>query len=113
MNRTLRRPMFRMGGSSNEGITSGLGKPRQNYFDAGRVIPTQEEFEQVKSMYPQFERPKGEGLSRFLMSTGLNLLSQPSQGSGFGGLLSTAATAAKEPTSQLFKCCDKSNSNIY
>jgi len=33
MSRTLRRPMFRMGGLTNEGITSGLGTPRQNYKD--------------------------------------------------------------------------------
>ena len=91
-----------MGGSSNEGITSGLSSPRQNYFDAGRVLPTREEFEQAKSMYPQFEVPKGQGLSRFLMTTGLNLLSTPPQ----GGLLATAATAAKEPTEQLFKDID-------
>ena len=109
MNRTLRRPMFRMGGSSNEGITSGLGKPRQNYFDAGRVIPTQEEFQQVKSMYPQFERPKGEGLSRFLMSTGLDLLSRPPQ----GGLLSTVAASAKGPTEQLFKDIDSERATQF
>ena len=30
MNRTLKRPMFRMGGAA-EGITSGLDKPRQQY----------------------------------------------------------------------------------
>ena len=36
MNRTLKRPMFRMGGAA-EGITSGLDKPRQQYQDAGRV----------------------------------------------------------------------------
>ena len=91
-----------MGGSSNEGITSGLSSPRQNYFKAGLVLPTREEFEQAKSMYPQFEVPKGQGLSRFLMTTGLNLLSTPPQ----GGLLATAATAAKEPTEQLFKDID-------
>ena len=102
MNRVLKRPMFRMGGSSNEGITSGLRSPRQNYFDAGRVLPTREEFEQAKSMYPQFEVPKGQGLSRFLMTTGLNLLSTPPQ----GGLLATVATAAREPTEQLFKDID-------
>ena len=102
MNRVLKRPMFRMGGSSNEGITSGLSSPRQNYLDAGRVLPTREEFEQAKSMYPQFEVPKGQGLSRFLMTTGLNLLSTPPQ----GGLLATAATAAREPTEQLFKDID-------
>ena len=54
-------------------------------------------------MYPQFEVPKGQGLrNAFLMSTGLNLLSTPPQ----GGLLRTAATAAKEPTEQLFKDID-------
>ena len=37
MSRVLRRPMFRMGGSTNEGITSGLGTPRQNYSNAGSV----------------------------------------------------------------------------
>jgi hypothetical protein len=31
MNRTLKRPMFRMGGSTGTGITSGLDKPRQEY----------------------------------------------------------------------------------
>jgi len=36
MNRTLRRPMFRMGGSAGEGITSGLA-PRQGYKNAKRV----------------------------------------------------------------------------
>jgi len=108
MNRILKRPMFKMGGAA-EGITSGLDKPRQNYFDAGRVIPTQEEFEQVKSMYPQFERPKGEGLSRFLMSTGLNLLSTPPQ----GGLLSTIATSAKGPTEQLFKDIDTERASQF
>ena len=38
MNRTLRRPMFRMGGSAGEGITSGLA-PRQGYNLAGIVKP--------------------------------------------------------------------------
>jgi hypothetical protein len=37
MNRTLRRPMFRMGGSTGEGITSGLQAPRQNY-EGGKTV---------------------------------------------------------------------------
>ena len=41
MNRTLRRPMFRMGGSA-EGITSGLA-PRQGYATKSRVLPYDEE----------------------------------------------------------------------
>ena len=31
MNRTLKRPMFRIGGSAGTGITSGLDKPRKQY----------------------------------------------------------------------------------
>jgi hypothetical protein len=43
VNRTLRRPMFRMGGSA-EGITSGLDMPktnasRQGYEPGGNVMP--------------------------------------------------------------------------
>ena len=37
MNRTLKRPMFKMGGSAGTGITSGLDKPRQQYNEAGSV----------------------------------------------------------------------------
>ena len=101
MNRVLKRPMFRIGGSTT-GITSGLDKPRQNYFDAGRVLPTAEEFQQAKKMMPQFQRPPGQGLSRFLTTFGLDLLSRPPS----GGFLSTVAQAAKEPTTQLFKDMD-------
>ena len=35
MNRTLKRPMFRMGGSSATGITSGLDTPRASYQFGG------------------------------------------------------------------------------
>jgi len=102
MNRVLRRPMFRIGGAA-EGITSGLDKPRQQYNLAGRVLPTQEEFQQAKEMFPQFQRPQGQGLSRFLTTFGLDLLSRPPQ----GGFLSTVAAAAKQPTEQLFKDIDE------
>ena len=35
-NRILKRPMFRMGGMSNQGIMSGI-RPRQNYAETGVV----------------------------------------------------------------------------
>ncbi len=35
MNRTLKRPMFRMGGSTGTGITSGLDQPRTQYRGGG------------------------------------------------------------------------------
>jgi len=119
MNRTLRRPMFRMGGSTNEGITSGLDAPRKNYKTAGQVLPynmadlVKQSQEQamdpaVRAAYqPYFERPEGEGLSRFLINFGLNLASTPPMGKGFSGLISTAAGAAKEPTAQLFEDLDQ------
>ena len=37
MNRTLNRPMFRIGGSAGTGITSGLDKPRQQYSNGDMV----------------------------------------------------------------------------
>ena len=117
MNRTLRRPMFRMGGSTNEGITSGLDAPRQGYktpgtvqpFDMSRVLSqTREQMtpENLAMYAPYIDRPEGEGLSRFLINFGLNLASTPPVGKGFSGLISTAAGAAKEPTAQLFEDLD-------
>jgi len=116
MNRTLRRPMFRMGGSTNEGITSGLDTPRKPfkkgtlpYNMADLVKQSQEQAMDpaVRAAYqPYFERPEGEGLSRFLINFGLNLASTPPTGKGFSGLISTAAGAAKEPTAQLFEDLD-------
>ena len=48
MNRTLRRPMFRMGGSA-EGITSGLA-PRQGYKNAKRVTFDEEKGYDLQSL---------------------------------------------------------------
>ena len=106
--------MFRRGGSTNEGITSGLDAPRQGYAEKGRVLPfdmskivqdtvTQVQDPNIKAAYqPYFQRPEGEGLNRFLMDFGLNLMSTPPR----GGFLSTAATAAKQPVSNLFDDLD-------
>ena len=112
MNRTLRRPMFRMGGSTNEGITSGLDAPRKpfkqgtlpyNMADLVKQSQTQAMDPAVRAAYqPYFERPEGEGLSRFLINFGLDLASRPPQ----GGFFATAAAAAKEPTRQLFEDLD-------
>jgi hypothetical protein len=103
-NRTLKRPMFRMGGSTNSGITSGLQSSRQNYAMGDIVKDTREGMtpEVIESYRPYPERPKGEGMSRFLTSFGLNLAStSPTQ-----GLLSAMATSAKGPTEQLYADID-------
>ena len=95
MNRTLRRPMFRIGGAA-EGITSGLDrKPLANGTDPyDRAMKTTERFRE------DMDKFRGEqsgfmpsALPGFLTSFGLNLLSQTPR----GNIFQTAATAAKEP----------------
>lgn len=103
--------MFRIGGSAGTGITSGLDKPRQGYKNAGMaelVKQTRNSLtpEVLAAYQPYMERPKGEAFNRFLMSTGLDLMSRPPTGKGFTGLLATGAQAAKGPTEQLFKDID-------
>jgi hypothetical protein len=104
MNRVLKRPMFRMGGSSGTGITSGLDKPRQQYSlgDFVKVLPTQEELAAAREMYPRFQTQPSQAINRLLISGGLNLISRSPQ----GGTLATAAAAFKEPTKQLFEDID-------
>jgi len=91
--RVMHRPMFRKGGSANEGITSGLA-PRQGYESAGwvkQVLPTEEEIKTLQKMYGP--RPRSTNLNDFLISFGLDLASRSPQ----GNIFQTAATSAKEP----------------
>ena len=95
MNRTLRRPMFRMGGAA-EGITSGLDrKPLKQGTDPyDRAMKIKERYES------DMDRFRGEqsgfmpsALPGFLTSFGLNLLATPPR----GNIFQTAAVAAKDP----------------
>ena len=100
MNRTLKRPMFRIGGSAGTGITSGLDrKPFQEGTDPyDRALKTtQRAMEDLERFRGQRSGFMPGSLSSFLTSTGLNLLSATPQGSGFGGLLATTAKAAQQP----------------
>ena len=123
MNRVLRRPMFKMGGSAGTGITTGLDKPRQQYNEAGFVKPnmldvsgplrsspsanvtpanttTSEVFSPGAELLKAFEnRNTRPDLSRFLIDFGLNLASASPR----GGIISTAAEAAKGPAKSLFE----------
>ena len=121
MNRTLKRPMFRMGGSAAEGITSGLDKPKRGlvnepgkYSQPPLNLPdlltkTREQMtpENIAAYQPYMQRPQGEALNRFLINFGLDLASRPPTGRGFSGLIGTAASAAKAPTEQLFADIDR------
>ena len=94
-NRTLMRPMFRIGGSSGTGITSGLDRPGYQQgggADARRFIQ--------KPMTPSApaadRKPTGVGMGTlpgFLTSLGLNIASAAPT----GNIFSTIAGAAKEP----------------
>ena len=86
MNRTLKRPMFRIGGSAGTGITSGLDQP-QKMANGGRTGYQQ-------GSMPSFQ---ASGLPGFLTGFGLNLLATPPQ----GNIFQTAGVAAREPFNQL------------
>jgi len=89
MNRTLRRPMFRIGGTA-EGITSGL-QPRQGYaHEPGHVIPNDpSKLPNDPSKY----KTSNTGLSDFLINFGLDLVSRPKS----GNIFQQAATSARGP----------------
>jgi len=85
-----------MGGSANEGITSGLSAPRQQYQD-GSKDKVQQLFDERKAMFDRLNpepTPFMPGsVSSFLTDFGLNLMSATPR----GNIFTTAATAAKEP----------------
>ena len=100
MNRILRRPMFRIGGSAGTGITSGLDrKPFQQGTDPyDRALKTTERAMTDLERFRGEKQPLLPGtIPAFLTQFGLNLASATPTGTGFGGLISTAAKAAQEP----------------
>ena len=103
MNRILKRPMFRIGGSAGTGITSGLDrKPFQNGSDPTTMIPQLGSLPRNTINQPT-RTPTGIGFGTipgFLTGLGLNLVSAPPRGRGLTGLLATVGDAAKEPFSQ-------------
>ena len=95
MSRFLHRPMFRRGGSTGEGITSGL--TRQGY-KRGRVVEPggyqgDEEFNIGQYITQPPEPPKSTAGADFWLNLGTNILAQP----GGRPLLQTLGTAGKEP----------------
>ena len=110
MNRVLRRPMFRIGGSAGTGITSGLDrKPlKQGTDPEDRTFkPSIEQALETAKLandprvrnilFPRAGGLRPGTLPGFLTSFGLNLASATPTGTGFGGLAATAARAAQQP----------------
>ena len=86
MNRLYKRPMFRRGGSTGGGITSGLQRP--GYKTGERVTEVMEE---MRSAMPR--RNSRQNFNNFLIDFGLDLGSRSPQ----GNILQTAALSAKDP----------------
>jgi len=84
MSRILKRPMFKMGGSTeNSGIMDGMRNRFENGGDVEQVLKQLDE----RAPAPSF------GRSQFLTEFGLNLLATPPQ----GNIFQTAAIAARDP----------------
>ena len=100
-NRTLRRPMFRMGGSTGEGITSGLDMPkpnasRQSYQFGKTVDNIRRDMPGLKELYKENMAPRGSNFNDFLINMGLDLVSRPKSGNIFSQLASSSAPAFKQ-----------------
>ena len=98
MNRTLRRPMFRTGGSA-EGITSGLDVPklnasRQNFEEGGDDMESR--YNRAMDFIKSKQTPRRSDLNDFLINFGLDLVSRPRS----GNIFSQVATSAREPFAQ-------------
>ena len=101
MNRTLRRPMFRTGGSA-EGITSGL-QPRQGYKDPPGDVKQNDlskidlrnmNMQELKDLASRVSyQPRGTNFNDFLIAAGLDLVSRPKS----GNIFQQVATSVKEP----------------
>jgi len=105
-NRTLQRPMFRMGGSSGTGITSGLDRPGYQIGGGAGMARDNIRLSDLPFMKsPQVNTPEtpeipkksaGLGLGTvpgFLTSLGLNIATQRPT----GNIFSTVGEAAKDP----------------
>jgi hypothetical protein len=98
MNRTLRRPMFRIGGSA-EGITSGLDVPklnasRENFQNGGDDLESR--YSRAMDFIRSKQAPRRSDFNDFLINMGLDLVSRPKSGNIFAQL----ATSAREPFAQ-------------
>ena len=89
MNRVLKRPMFRKGGSTG-GITSGL---RRGYREGLNVENIERDYTTLRPLIDKYTAPRSSGMNDFLISTGLDLVSRPAA----GNIFQQVATSAKGP----------------
>ena len=97
MSRILKRPMFRIGGSANDGVMS-MAAPRRNYQEGSpreeRVTRSAEEYARLLEKFAGPGPSTSSDLGDLLISGGLNLMS----GKGAGrGNLAAIAESYREP----------------
>ena len=95
MSRILKRPMFRKGGSTNEGIMTGL-VDRKGYLQ-GSDNPY---IEEAMKAFSAIEKPRDTSWEELLVGGGLNLVSGRGAGSG---LMANIAESYREPSQRFFQ----------
>lgn len=103
MSRILKRPMFRIGGSANDGIMS-MAAPRKNYQEGSskeeRITKSAEEYARLLERFAGPGPSLSSNVGDLLISGGLNLLS----GRGAGrGTLGAIAESYKDPYASFAK----------
>lgn len=101
MSRVLRRPMFRKGGTVEKGIGSMMPRKKYALGDLAKVIPTKQEMEEFRTMYPRYEEATSgfeDPLTKFLLSYGPALAEKTG-----GSTLQNLIAATKEPTKELYE----------
>ena len=99
MSRILKRPMFRIGGSANEGIVS-MAQPRKNYEDGSDY---QKRIAELKPVLREALGPGRSERDRFLdmlLRGSIRLASERPVG---GGIIPTIAKSFQEPVEQYLK----------
>lgn len=94
MSRILKRPMFRTGGTPNQGIMHGI-VDRKGYAQGDNPY-----IQEAKEAFSTIERPRDTSLYEMLIGGGINLVS----GAGAGeGLLANIARSHKGPSEKFFE----------
>ena len=111
MSRILKRPMFRKGGPTNEGIV-GMAQPREKFSGKGatdsQLGRNAEEYAGIAQKIMGPSQSSYDPQSRFLIDFGMDLMSRrPTGGGGLKGFLSTASQSGKKPVQDLYAGLDK------
>ena len=107
MSRVLKRPMFKMGGSTGAGITSGLS--RRGYHEGGSDRPIRTRTTPEKILQGYGPAPRGYNVYDFLTEWGLNMVGNPPS----GNVIQTAGKEAQIPFGKMMEGKDRAGQLEY